>query len=138
MNPIASTTSSPPPSAAVTRTTITPVSEVLPVKAVADILSLSPTTADSNPTKTKTEASNSAPKALDDEIKRATEDLQKRVQTLAPELQFSVDKTSGRAIIKLTDRATNEVIRQIPSEEALALTRAMDQFQRGLIFNRKV
>ena len=136
MNPIASTASNPPPSAAVTRPTITPVNEVRPVKAVADIVSLSSTTADSN--LTKTETSSSTPKASDDEIKRATEDLQKRVQTLAPELQFSVDKTSGQSIIKLTDRATNEVIRQIPSEEALALTRAMDQFQRGLIFNRKV
>lgn len=138
MNPIASTASNPPPSAAVTRTTITPVPEVRPVKAAADIVSLSSTTADRNLTKTKTEASSSTPKASDDEIKRATEDLQKRVQTLAPELQFSVDKTSGRPVIKLTDRATNEVIRQIPSEEALALTRAMDQFQRGLIFNHKV
>jgi flagellar protein FlaG len=72
-----------------------------------------------------------------EDIQRATEDLQQRVKALAPELQFSIDQTSGRSIIKFTDRATNEVIRQFPTEEALALTRAMDQFQRGLIFNRK-
>ncbi|OOV09093.1 hypothetical protein RF819_11910 [Rhodoferax fermentans] len=86
----------------------------------------------------KTEASASRPKASEEEIQRATEDLKQRVQTLAPELQFSVDKTSGRSIVKFIDRATQEVVRQFPSEEALALTRAMDQFQRGLILNRKV
>jgi len=70
------------------------------------------------------------------EIKRASDDLQQRVAKLAPELQFSVDEISGRSIIKFTDRATHEVIRQFPSEEALHITRVMDQFQRGLLFNR--
>jgi flagellar protein FlaG len=72
-----------------------------------------------------------------EEVKLASEDLQRRVSTLAPELNFSIDESSGRSIIKFTDRATNEVIRQFPSEEALQLTKAMDQFQRGLLFNRK-
>lgn len=134
MNPIASTPSSPPTGAAVTRTTISPVPEVRPVKAVAHTLSSSTTSS----SQAKTATSVSTSKASAEEIQRATEDLQQRVNKLAPELQFSVDKTTGRSIITLTDRTTNEVIRQIPSEEALALTRAMDQFQRGLIFNRKV
>jgi len=135
MNPIASTPSSPSPvaSAAVTRAPVSPVPEVRPVQAVADQRRTSGS--DNNPS--KTQASASRPKASEEEIQRATEDLKQRVQTLAPELQFSVDQTSGRAIIKFTDRATKEVIRQFPSEEALALTRAMDQFQRGLIFNRQ-
>jgi flagellar protein FlaG len=72
-----------------------------------------------------------------EEIKLASEDLRQRVNTLAPELNFSVDEASGRSVIKFTDRATNQVIRQFPSEEALQLTRAMDQFQRGLLLNRK-
>jgi flagellar protein FlaG len=131
MNPIASTSSSPPPSAAVARTPVTAVAEVRPVKAVTD----TPTTTDSK--KTQAGESASASKVTDKDIQRATEDLQQRVKTLAPELQFSVDKSSGRSIITLTDRNTDEVIRQIPSEEALELTRAMDQFQRGQIFNRK-
>jgi flagellar protein FlaG len=133
MNPIASITNSPPPGPAVI---IIPVPEVRPVKAVTDTLDLSTTTSDSNLTKTKT--SSSTPKVSEDEIKRATEELQRCVNKLAPELAFSVDEDTGRSIITLTDRNTDEVIRQIPSEEALALTRAMDQFQRGLIFNRQV
>jgi flagellar protein FlaG len=116
--------------------TIIPVPEVRPVKAVTDALSLSTTTSDSN--QTKAETSNGTPKVSEDEIKRATEELQRCVNEMAPELQFSVDEDTGRSIITLTDRNTNEVIRQIPSEEALALARAMDQFQRGLILDRQV
>ncbi|MBT3066980.1 flagellar protein FlaG [Rhodoferax sp. U11-2br] len=135
MNPIASTPSSPSSvaSAAVTRAPVSPVPEVRPVQAVTDNLR----TSNSGNNRAKTEASASKLKASEEDIQRATEDLKQRVQTLAPELQFSVDQTSGRSIIKFTDRATKEVIRQFPSEEALALTRAMDQFQRGLIFNRQ-
>jgi flagellar protein FlaG len=133
MNPIASTTTGSSPSAALARPAAPAVPEVRPLKAVADTPSST-----SNANQVKTGVAASASKASQDDIQRATEDLEQRVKTLAPELQFSVDKTSGRAIIKFTDRTTNEVIRQFPSEEALALTRAMDQFQRGLIFNRKV
>jgi flagellar protein FlaG len=133
MNPIASTTGSPFTGATVT---IPPVPEIRPVKAVTDTRYLCPPPSDSN--LTKTETSSSAPKVSDDEIKRATEELQRCVNKLAPELEFSVDKDTGQSVITLTDRNTDEVIRQIPSEEALALTRAMDQFQRGLIFNRQV
>lgn len=71
-----------------------------------------------------------------DEMKRVTEELQRRLKTVAPELQFSVDKESGRTIIKVTDPATNEVIRQIPSEEALRLNKELDRFL-GLLLDRK-
>jgi len=136
MNPIASTTSSPPPNAAVTRTTTTPVPEVNPVKAT-ETVTLHNTTSNTNNSQTKTDGSTNKPKPSDEEVKRATENLQQLVNKLTPELKFTVDKTSGEAVITLTDRNTNEVIRQIPSKEALELTRAMDQYQRGLILNRK-
>ena len=138
MSSIAPTTSSPPPSVTATRpsvTAVTAVPEVNPLKAVATTLNNN--TASTNSSQTKTDGSTNKSKPSDDEVKRATEDLQQRVNKLTPELKFSVDKTSGEAIITLTDRTTNEVIRQIPSKEALELTRAMDQYQRGLILNRK-
>jgi len=137
MNPIASTTSSPPPNAAVTRTTTTPVPEVNPVKATETVTLNNTATSNTNSSQIKTDGSTNKPKPSDEEVKRATENLQQLVNKLTPELKFTVDKASGEAIITLTDRNTNEVIRQIPSKEALELTRAMDQYQRGLILNRK-
>ncbi len=73
--------------------------------------------------------------ATADELKRATEELQRRIYAVAPELQFSVDRDSGRTIIKVTDPATNEIIRQIPAEEVLRLNKELDRLQ-GLLLNR--
>lgn len=133
MNSIATTTSL-APSAAVTRAPLPAVSEVRPVSAVAAKDNLSKT----SDGRGKASESANTPKASTDDIQRATDDLRQRVETLAPELAFSVDDTTGRTVITFTDRKTNEVIRQFPSEDALALTRAMDQYQRGLLLNRKV
>jgi len=39
--------------------------------------------------------------------------------------------------MKFTDRKTNEIIRQFPSQEVLHMAEEMDRFQRGLLLNRK-
>lgn len=62
-------------------------------------------------------------KQLDDAIKN----LNKQVQMVQRELEFSVDKDSGRTVIKVMDLATKEVIRQIPNEEALNFARKLGE-----------
>ncbi len=49
-------------------------------------------------------------------------------------LRFSVDETSGHIVVKVVDTDTNEVIRQIPSEEMLAMMKHINEFD-GLIFD---
>jgi uncharacterized FlaG/YvyC family protein len=71
------------------------------------------------------------------QVKQIAEELQRRVAALAPELQFSVDESSGETIVKFTDPATNEVIQQFPSEALIQIGKALDQFQKGLLLNRK-
>lgn len=51
-------------------------------------------------------------------------------------LLFSIDKETGTTVVKVTDTETEEVIKQIPSEEMLALAKALDQF-RGLLVKQK-
>ncbi|MGE0386480.1 MAG: flagellar protein FlaG [Gammaproteobacteria bacterium] len=41
-------------------------------------------------------------------------------------LQFSVDEDSGRTVIKVIDRDTGSVLRQIPTEEMLAISRRLE------------
>ena len=48
------------------------------------------------------------------------------------QLQFSTDPATGRRVVKVTDSTTNEVIRQIPSEDVLRLSKAIDDFK-GLL-----
>lgn len=63
--------------------------------------------------------------------------VQQALQPVARNLQFSVDKESGRSVIKVVDLSTRQVIRQIPSEELLAITHALDSLS-GLFVRQKV
>jgi flagellar protein FlaG len=71
------------------------------------------------------------------QLKHATEELQRKVNELAPELQFSVDQSSGQSIIKFIDTTTNEVIRQYPSKDILHLNKVMESLEKGFVINQK-
>lgn len=71
------------------------------------------------------------------ELMRVSADLQRKVEALALEIQFSVDQSTGRTLIEVTDRATSKVIRQIPSDEALQIGKQIDNFQRHLLLDQK-
>lgn len=71
------------------------------------------------------------------ELQRATAEVQRRINVLAPELSFSIDQSTGRTVVKIMDRETHDVIRQIPAEEILRIDKALAEFQQGLLVNRK-
>jgi len=79
----------------------------------------------------KTEAV--AEKAVVDD---ALQSINKHMQTQSPNLEFSVDEDSNRTIVKVMDRSTGEVIRQMPSAEAIEIARALDKLQ-GLLVSDK-
>lgn len=64
-----------------------------------------------------------AEKVTDEKVAEAVANLNDYVQVIRRELQFSVDKESGRTVVTVVDAETGEKIRQIPSEEVLALAR---------------
>jgi flagellar protein FlaG len=51
-------------------------------------------------------------------------------------LQFSIDEDSKDIVVKVIDQNTNEVVRQIPSKEALQIAKSIDKMQ-GLFINQK-
>ena len=59
------------------------------------------------------------------------------VQNVQRSLQFSIDEISGRNVVKVIDKQTEEVIRQIPIEEVLTIARTIaEQFGEELnLFN---
>ncbi len=66
------------------------------------------------------------------EVKYSERDLQQAVtqlndfaQSIQRNLNFSLDKESGTLITKVIDSKTNEVIRQIPNEDTVALARKL-------------
>ncbi|MDR0577049.1 MAG: flagellar protein FlaG [Candidatus Accumulibacter sp.] len=73
---------------------------------------------------------------FEEELDEATEKIQEFVNTVASEIKFSIDEDSGRTVVKVIDRSTQEVIRQIPSQEVLDLAQALDKLQ-GLLIRQK-
>lgn len=66
------------------------------------------------------------------EVERATRDIAEYIQTVNRSLQISVEKDIGTTIITVIDKATEEVVRQIPSEDVVALARYLSQQQAEL------
>lgn len=60
------------------------------------------------------------------------------VQTLRRDLVFRVDKETEKVVITVVDPETGEVIRQIPSEEMMAVARALGQIHQGLLLDAKI
>jgi flagellar protein FlaG len=55
------------------------------------------------------------------DLSTVVESLNDYAQSVKRDLQFSVEETSGRTVITVKDSETEEIIRQIPSESAVAL-----------------
>lgn len=72
-----------------------------------------------------------------DDLKNLASEIQRKVSTISSDLQFSVDQETGKDLIRVTDRTTKKVVWQFPSEEALNITKALDQYQKGVMLNRK-
>jgi flagellar protein FlaG len=70
------------------------------------------------------------------EVKESVEKINKTVQAMSRNLQFSVDESTQMNVVKVVDIETKDVIRQIPSEEVLAIAKALDKLQ-GLLLKEK-
>ena len=72
-----------------------------------------------------------------EEIEQTVSEVSDFVQNIQRNLLFSVDDDSGETIIKVTDRETDDVIRQIPSEEVVQLQQYLKDAS-GILFKAKV
>ena len=72
------------------------------------------------------------------EIRQAVEQVRKQVEAKAPnELSFSIDQETGRSVVRIVDRKTGEVLRQIPAQEMLDIAKSIDKMQ-GLLLKQEV
>jgi flagellar protein FlaG len=68
-----------------------------------------------------------------EQIEKAVSTLQEFAQSVKRDLNFSVDDGSGQVVVKVTDSSSGDIIRQIPSEEALQLAENLSEV-RSLLF----
>jgi flagellar protein FlaG len=71
------------------------------------------------------------------QLQQAIQQVQAAVQAHASSIQFSLDKDTGETIVKVVDTQTNEVIRQIPSKEMIAIAQSIDQQLQGILLKQK-
>ena len=72
-----------------------------------------------------------------EQVLQAVEEVRAAIEPVAQNLLFSIDDDTGRTVIKIIDSSNDEVIRQIPSEEMLAISKALDKLQ-GLLIKQEV
>jgi len=71
-----------------------------------------------------------------EQMKQVSDMLNREVSRISQSLRFSVDQQTGKTVIKVMDASTDKVIRQIPSEEAMSIAKALDRVQ-GLLLKGK-
>ena len=92
--------------------------------------------AESRPHAAVEPAKTARPEPTREALEVATRKVQQFVETRASELQFSVDDSSGAAVVRIFDKGTKELIRQIPSQEMLDMASAIENLQ-GLLLKQK-
>jgi flagellar protein FlaG len=70
------------------------------------------------------------------ELDKAVKAVNDFVGEVNSSLNFSVDDDTGQTVVKVIDIATKEVIKQFPSEEMLAIAKALDSIK-GLLVQQK-
>jgi flagellar protein FlaG len=71
------------------------------------------------------------------QLQNAVDDINKAFQQSNRNLQFTIDTDTKKSVVKLVDTETGDVIRQFPSEEAIAISKAIERIQQGLLLRQK-
>jgi flagellar protein FlaG len=85
------------------------------------------------PVQTANAVQQASPAPSMDQVKQAVQDINRSLQSLSQGLEFSVDTDTKDVIVKVIDQQTKEVLRQMPSKEALEIAKALDQVLGKLI-----
>lgn len=68
------------------------------------------------------------------QVQGAIDQINDAMQMVRRDLEFSVDDETGRAVVKVLESQSEEVIRQIPAEEILTIAENLEEM-RGILFN---
>ena len=79
----------------------------------------------------------SDPEKKSQELEAAVKQMEKFFQSVHRNLEFSIDDKSGKVVVKVIATETGEVVRQLPSAEALKLADSLKNAN-SLLFDAKV
>jgi flagellar protein FlaG len=72
-----------------------------------------------------------------EETKKLAEEIQKYLSEVNVSLSFDVDDKTHDIVVKVINRETGKLIRQIPPEELLKLRQKLEELV-GVLLNRKI
>jgi uncharacterized FlaG/YvyC family protein len=77
--------------------------------------------------------------SLAPDLSRLAEQLTREMQSMSRQLKFTVNRDVERTVVQVTNPATGETVRQIPSEEFIALAEALrtasEESLRGYLYD---
>lgn len=115
--------------AATTAASIAPVAPAAPTqqaRPAAAAPPLAPSSADAAEAVTKV--------AQEQAARDAVAALNQRLEPMNTSVRFELDNSTGKTVITMLDTENNNVVRQFPSEDTLAMIRALDH-QQGVLIN---
>lgn len=68
-----------------------------------------------------------------EQTKQAVQDIERMMKLFSKNLEFSYDPGDHRAVMRIVDQQTREVIRQVPTKEALEIAKALEKIQDMLL-----
>ncbi|WP_188035619.1 flagellar protein FlaG [Pseudomonas sp. EZ-C24] len=71
-----------------------------------------------------------------EQVRKAVSEIEKFLSTSRRNLEFSTDEDSGKIVVKVIASETGELIRQLPSEEALRIASSLSDVN-SLLFDAK-
>jgi flagellar protein FlaG len=105
-----------------------PVAPAADSKAAAPSSTAAPSSAD---------GAKPADRAFAAQTEQALGKINATLQLSSVDVRFEIDQKTDRVITKVVDVSSGEVIRQIPSEVAIRISKALDKLQ-GLLVNEKI
>jgi flagellar protein FlaG len=71
--------------------------------------------------------------SLRESLQTAVAQLNDYMQNVERSLQFTIDEDSGKDVVTVLDKKTEEIIRQFPSEEVLVIARQIAEQRDGVV-----
>ena len=72
-----------------------------------------------------------------EKVKSAVSDIEQFLSSSRRNLEFSTDEESGKIVVRVIASETGELVRQLPSEEALRIARSLSDVN-SILFDAKV
>ncbi|WP_456435543.1 flagellar protein FlaG [Thermovibrio ammonificans] len=76
-------------------------------------------------------------KVTPEQLQEALKDLKDKLSILNTQLEIKIDKDTDIIVVKVIDKTTHKVIRQIPPEYVLKIAKYLNEIA-GLLYNEKV